>query len=68
MIAVQTLPVERRLPRPRPEHLVELVKDLKAARLLVEDGTELEQAAGLATIAFIEVKLTNMAAALGGPR
>lgn len=68
MIAVQTLPAERRLPRPRPEHVLALVDDLKAARLLVEDGTELERSAGLATIALVERLLTNLAAALGGPR
>lgn len=54
-------------PKPRPEHVVGLADDLKAARVLLE-GTDPERGAGLATISLVENSLRNLAAALGGRR
>jgi hypothetical protein len=70
VIAPQTAPLvipKPAPPRPRPEHAVALADDLKSARVLLE-GTDLERAAGVATVALVEHFLRNMATAMGGQR
>lgn len=58
----------RRLPRPKPEHVLGLAKDLTDARALLESGSALDHAGAVATIALVENSLRNLAGALGGGR